>query len=408
MMAGQQEPELTTEDGVLAERGFLLPNQIETIERFNVRLYQVDDDEELKLIERLAADIERDGQLEDVILTPLEDEPGRIVLYSGHRRRRAIALINESRSARNQPLVKVRYRVDREGGDLFRKAIGVNLHRRGFSPMELLMLITKLRTDHGWVGFKGAKRVAEYLNVDIATVTQTEKFGGPDMDDELRLKLHQGVVSAQSAFELLGVHKDKRAEVMQRAEEIQTDRNIDKGIAQVAAGRVSEEQAAEDLKKKKRIENPAVRQAIRETPDSTSAPQPMSRKELLEFILQFDAPAYGHPNGAVRTWVLAMEKLAAGTAGKNGEKVAMEKFDVMVKGADKGTKGPASETEERPRGKSATGKLARRDKGVKKGRKATSKATVRALKTMTALAGKSVIGKSSNGGKRGRPKKVKA
>lgn len=346
----------------LPDRGHLLPAQIQTDERFNVRKYDPTDDYEMKLVEDLATTMERDGQLDDIILVPVED--GKLVLLAGHRRRRAATLINERRSAENRPLFKLRYQVNREGGDLFRKAVISNLQRRDFSPMDLTLLIKRIKQENNWagMGFKGSKKTAEYLGISVANVTQHEKFSL--FDEEMQQKLHRGEISAHSAYDLMEVKPEKRAEVLSKASEIQQDRNIDQAIESTQSGRESGEKAATKMHSKKRIENPAIKQAIRETPDATDTPQPMSRREIVEWLLQFDSPVYGGLDSAVRQWVVAMDKMMAGKGGRNADKSARDKFDAMVKGSSKGTLDGEHKRQVAP--KSSTGKALRKDKGVTK------------------------------------------
>jgi ParB-like chromosome segregation protein Spo0J len=348
-----------TDDQPLPERGYALPNQIQTHERFNLRVHDPADPDEMDRIERLAEAIERDGQMDDLILVPIEDN--QIVLLAGHRRRRAVTLINERRVAQNRPPVKLRYYIDRSGGDALRKAIDNNLHRHNFSPIDLANLIQRIRRDYRWSGFKGAQRVAEYMGVSVATVTQYEKFLAPAMDSDLRDRLHRGDISAQSAFDLMNVKSDKRAEVLEKARDIQHDKDVESAIHQTESGRLSPERAAKELHSRTHLTNPAIKQAIRETAEATEVAQPMSRRELVEFILQFDSPAYGGTNGAVREWVVAMDRMMNGTGGRLAEKTARRLFDAMVMRAPKGTLD--AEGKRLVGERSPTGRIPRRDKG---------------------------------------------
>jgi ParB-like nuclease domain len=319
----------------MPERGYILPHEIVTDDRFDLRRYDPGDEDEMKRIELLAQNMERDGQLDDIWLSPMDN--GRLVLMSGHRRRRAAALINERRAIDHRSLFKLRYSINREGGDLLRKALVWNIQRRDLSAMDLSLNIRRIKAENHWDGFKGSKRVADYLGVSVATVTQHEKFLSAECDEETRRRLHQGVISAQSAFDMMQVPVERRAEVYEAAADIQTDTNIGRAIGDVTARRKTSEEAARDVVRKK-IENPAIREAIRETPGARQTPpQPMSRRDIVQFITQFDSPAYGYPNGEVRLWVAAMDALFDGTAGARGEQKAVARFDAMVRQAGRGS-----------------------------------------------------------------------
>ena len=285
---------------------YLLPREITLCARYNVRPFSNASDEEDKRIELLAASIEASGQLDAVVITPNQE------LIAGHRRRRAIIVANERRSARGQPLLRVRCHVDPTGGDYRRKAIQSNLHRRDSSVMDLAYLITQIREEHDWRGWPGTKKVAEYLGVEPATVVNTEKFMGAER--ELQNKLHAGVISAQSAHDLMRASDSpgERQELLRRAAEIQVENRTDQIMEAFQSGRMRSRDAAANLRKQRdaleqpdmRIRHPAIVQAIREkhaaTPRVNGGARPLkrialTRAELLDALIQFDAPTYPLP-----------------------------------------------------------------------------------------------------------------
>lgn len=271
----------------------VLPNQIQTSPRFNVRPFSSEFSTEIedKLIEQMAESIEKVGQLDAILITPDK------ILIAGHRRRRAVLIINERRSARGASLFRLRCAIDRSGGDLRQKSIISNLHRRDTSPMDLAYLITQIRKEFSWQGWAGAKQVANYLNVDQATVVQHERLLCAEKD--LQNKVHMRIISAQSAFDLLkGIDTpEARQKTIERASEIQAENQLDKAIESYNAGRKDRAQTTKAiaLAPKTRIEHPAIIKAIRERHITTVTHKvkiTLTRAELIASILQFDNDAY--------------------------------------------------------------------------------------------------------------------
>ena len=271
----------------------LLPSRIKTDSRYNVRPFSSNStDTEEKLILELAASIEGVGQLDALLVDPNN------TLIAGHRRRKAVIIVNERRTARGQSLLKLRCSVDRSGGDLRRKSIISNLHRKDQSPMDLAYLIFYIREENGWKGWQGTKKVAEYLGVNEATVTQHERFLSADKD--LQNKIHSGVISAQSGLDLLkglGTAKE-RTQALHRANEIQQEERLDKTFQKLESGKKSLEETAQALIEppKPRIEHPAIVKAIRERAHLNPRRRLcLSRSELVSSLAQFDSPEYSPP-----------------------------------------------------------------------------------------------------------------
>lgn len=312
---------------------YLLPEEIQTDEKYALRRYETTEDEGDK-IDRLADSIEAQGQLDAAVVVPGED--GKYVLLIGHRRKRAVARINDARSEGGEPLLRLRAVVDRTGADPLRKAAVSNIQREDFSPMDLALLIQRLRKDNGWEGFSGAKKIASYLGVNAATITQHEKFLGAD--PEIKDKLHLGVISAQSAFDLLGVKPEKRAEVLEKVEQA-VGRKKAEALVEVVEGKGTEEQKEAVYKKKAaavRVERPEVVKAIRETEGAAARPMALSRKEIVDFFERLDSPMYGNLDSAVRTWVRYF--CDSFVPGKGTDRTCLAKWDKMVEKSDKGTK----------------------------------------------------------------------
>ena len=323
----------------------LRPDQLLAHEMFNVRRFFGDPEIEAQEVERLAATIERDGQMDTVIVTQL---PGsdEYVIVGGHRRRRAISMLNERRVAGSQPMMLVRCRLDKEG-DLKRKARIHNIQRKDPSPMDIALEVEAVMQENKWEGFKGAKKTAEYFGLNLATVTQLIKL--LTASDEVKQKVNSKELSVQAAYDMLNVKPEAEATVLARAQENQ--RQSDQRLTPKAR----KARVAKGIEDGSRIERPAIVDAIRDTPGASTTPINRSKKDLLEAIELFDSPAYGHDDGAVRQWARHfVDKFATGEANSNAMR---KRFDAMVAKAPKGTR---SET---PAEKAAKGKTGKGKKG---------------------------------------------
>lgn len=398
-----------------SEIRWLLPHEIRTDERYNVRLADIESAAENERLEELAASLDQEGQIETLVVSPVKGEADgqgghreEFLLISGHRRKLAATIVNEKRSAKGESLLKLRCVIDRDKAEdsLFRKAVASNLHRKDFSPMDLAALIVKIREKKGWTGFKGAKQVAQYLNIKPATVLKHEGFllAPKKIQDALR----DGSLSVAGADEMLTVSKDHQEPVLKRAKELQTDRNIEQAIVDVERGHKTEDQAVKALSDKNRIEQGQIRRAIREKeqeveqaaekakervkaggPESqaalagkagagqqqkqpsvpapepvTSQSLPRTKKEILVWFLEQDGPANGGADGSVRKWLRAFGNWAAGEISDRSFQGA---WDRMVAGADKGTiraVGEKPEAEQDLKAKTShSGRLTRKDAG---------------------------------------------
>jgi ParB/RepB/Spo0J family partition protein len=307
----------------------LLPNQIRTLPEYNVRLWSGNGEEEL--IIALARQIEESGQEEAAIVVPvaIKNGPEDYVLVAGHRRLQAVQLVNERRSARGKGLLRLRCVVDRSERDHLHTAIATNVQRRNLSPMDLALLIERLRKKFKWAGQTGTAQVAAYLGVLRITVTQHERLR--TLSDDLQEQVHRGTLTPQSAFELMPFPPEERPRILHRAREIQSERDA----------AAEEEKGEEAVATVPHIQHPAMRQAVRERTSVAVRPMPpLDRRELLEAVEQFDADPYGWPDGAVRRWVrYFVDEYARG----RGDEAEMRRlFGCMIVGCVKGTPGSAS------------------------------------------------------------------
>ncbi len=253
------------------EHVFLLPNQILTDPHFEMwgdvdaAGAETDDDQKVKA---LAASLESVGQEDDVIVMPRVDpeDPTEelYVVRSGHRRRRAALYINEARSRSGRPLFRLRCRVDRTltADQAFQAALATNLQRKNFTVLHLAHVVERLQ------GFDPEcapdvdpkfKAVARKLGVSPAQVSEALKLQA-GLSPKLRRQVLAGELSPQSAklvmqtvrnqgTEALGPEAVEReqVELVEEAQEIQDGERIERVLAEVQAGRMTQEEAEREL-----------------------------------------------------------------------------------------------------------------------------------------------------------------
>lgn len=330
----------------------LLPNEILVDERYNVRPWTSDEgasEIEAESIELMADSIELHGQFDAGIVEPSKtkttDGKEQYKLVAGHRRKKAIAIVNERRAAKGQSLILMRLRVDRSGGDMKRIAAQSNLHRDNPNPMDTAKLMDNLRSEFGWGhDMTGHKQVAKYLNIKLQTVLQHQRI--LRADPEIQKRVANGQLSMIDAHNLaVGVKPEMLPEVFQNAERIQAE--SDKQQAERNEGFVkghgSKEQREElkakkdkaatepdaEPKKPKRIKHTSVVKALGEVAGALIQVQAKSRKEIVALFEEIaDGPAYGAVDCPAREFArYLVDKWASG----NGtDKTLLAKFDAMA------------------------------------------------------------------------------
>ncbi len=324
-------------DDIDLQEIYLLPNQIQTDKRFDVRPFSsqhstnIEDGE----VEQLAASIERVGQLDAILITRER------VLVAGHRRRRAATIINERRSARGESLLKLRCAIDHGGGDLRQKAIVSNLHRQQLSPMDLAYLITQIRKEHAWEGRPGAKMVAQYLGVDVCTVTNTELL--MTVDKDMQNKIHERVITTDGALLLIRkVPPAERMQVIEEAVEDTAKTRTGKILDQFQDGKLSRTQSERRLEAPNtRADRPAIIRAIRKL-HPTAAPKDriaLSKAELVKAMLELDCDCYSE---ALRSFI---RYLATDFAKGQGTKEELRSRFSMLMQHPPGQRKPVSRSE---------------------------------------------------------------
>lgn len=247
-------------------------------------------------IKQLAQSIKSQGQLEPgVVRLGRGSADGEMVyhLIAGRRRLAACASINRKFIAHVI-----------ETDDPFRAAVTENLQRKNFTPIELSHVITRIRDKYDWKDGADTKEVAKFLNVSPATVTQHEKLR--DLSADLQAKVHEGVLSAQSAFELAKVAPAKREEVVEKAQR----------IAKAEAPAPKKTETKSETVKPVKVTAAHVKKAIRTTPNASDKPTAPTRSELVEFFRGESGPAYPKVMSEFARYFA--EEFASGKGGERG------------------------------------------------------------------------------------------
>lgn len=351
----------------------LLPNEVVVTDDFDVRPFKPDVDNDAAAVEALAKSIEEVGQLDAAVVfeQPIGIGGTEYVLYAGHRRLRAIQLVNERRSASAKPLIRLRAVVDENKGDYWRRAVLSNLQRNSGSPMNTALLMKQAKEKNGWKGTKGDQKCAEYFGVSPAFVGRMAKL--LEVPVELQEGVHKGDIKASTALELnTVVRPEAMAEVLQQARLEQevidaedakaTEPEVIESADESAADRpVPPPKPVKKAAPKKAISAPAVKRAVDKlTPEQkTGASLARTRQEIVAFFREFDSQEYGFINGAVRDFV----RYFCGTwaPGIGNASVLKTKFRRLTEGAEPGT---ASKDESKAAAlTTGTGRQLRSDRG---------------------------------------------
>lgn len=347
----------------------LPPTDIKWDETTNVRPWEdATQEKEQKRIADLAKSIVIEGQLQPIVVREIDTATG--FEYHGIAGRRRTAAVLYGRDILKHTDLMVNCLVLRGVDDesAFRKSLTENFKRLQMSSMDMALNIANIRSRMGWDEDPDwSKKVAKELGgVSRAYVTQKMKLF--DLPEDLQRELHEGVISEDAA--LVAATKLKaettaaeKTAVVERAKEIAKEEAAKEAASPTPATLTDAdgnplpvtENAAENggeptpitgtdttaadatvLEKKGThapVQERHVVAAAREK-DALDKPIPLTRKEIVEIVLQFDSPAYGHPNGDVRKFVRCFEDCVKGT-GKM--KTLKTLFNKMTEKAEQGT-----------------------------------------------------------------------
>jgi ParB family chromosome partitioning protein len=179
----------------------------------NVRYFK----EDPKLIEHLAESIKRDGVIEPLIVRATE-ELDTYGLIAGYRRLKAA----------KEAGLKVVPCIVRDGVDdqmQLRISLTENIQRKNLSPMEFAMNCKRVRGEFAWEGETNTKKVAQFMGVSAATITQMEKL--LVLKPEHQRMIHERALGAQAGQDIADIVKEfgaeKAAKVLAKAVEIEEE-----------------------------------------------------------------------------------------------------------------------------------------------------------------------------------------
>lgn len=353
----------------------LFPHELILDEHTNVRPWENNSaEDEQEAIKNLAKTIREEGQIQNALAREITSPTGSITyhLIAGRRRRAAIDLISREDVAKGKQPSKLNVTIltDVSDDSAFRKAMIENGQRLQMSPMDVALNIQTIIKRMGWADKKDwSKRVADFLGTSRAYVTQKLKMF--DLDPAIQSQVASGELSERAALLAASVKPEHRKDVLDRAAEIAAAEP--KPAADSPAPAVSATPSADGSSE----ETPAletgtvteahVLEAARETPEVMEKIIPLSRKEILAALEQFDGPAYGNKQGSVRKFIAYfVDTFAKGT----GTPTMFKRlFNKMTEGIDPGPADPEPEVKAKP---VAKGKAVA--KAPAKGKKAAPKA----------------------------------
>lgn len=370
-------PEVNKEqEGILLK---LFPEQIVKPEASNVRPFSVrlgETDEEKAAIAELAESIRSNGQLQPVRVRPTND-PAVFELAMGRRRLDAVAYLNahlqKGEEAKTIDAILLDPRT-RSGGQndaaFFRAAFVENHQRKGISDMDFAFDMKFLRDKFGWADAKGTKKLADWLGISPATITQKEKF--LDFPEPVQIAIHQGQISAQQAFDLYDIGKaegmDAAVNVLNLAltegraiesaaggdeEEVVEVETTDGGTATVTGKKKAGTKKKAAKKKAAAAKSKVIKKAKRDLAgDEPPTAKKRTVKEIGEFFDGLLGPAYGHANGTIHRFLQKFQDYRAGTL---SDRTFETYFEKMVEKADRGTP-ESAKTETAEGGKKAAKK----------------------------------------------------
>lgn len=290
---------------------------------------------EIEEIDKLAKTIDEEGQI-DPIKVRVNPE-GKYEALTGSRRVQAILQINAGKGKNEKPL-RVKAIVSDEPikqAHAFRQAAISNIQRKSLSPMDFAACIKTVKENVK--GFATPKTLAEYFAVSPATISQHLKL--LELPNDIQMRVHKGELSNDAAFALVNVKPEKRAEVLAKGAEIQqaeaAKTDTPQTITPVAQGTQPPPKKAP--RKTKTVKARHVKEAARETPGAEAKPQARSRKEIVDFFVDNQGPAYGYPNGSIHKFLAAFVKWAHGEL---SDRTLDKYFSEMVVKADRGKPEP--------------------------------------------------------------------
>lgn len=296
----------------------------------DVRPGPVPKDEAAK-IDALAKSMYEQGQAQPIVVRPGEN--GKYKLIAGRRRLAAKKLIADKTGEPVTIDSLIRESSDDEAWSL---SIQENLQRRQFSPIELAQNIMDVKKRKGLDGEDWTKHVAEFLHVSRATVSQHAKL--LELPADIRMKVHKGDLSAQSAFDLYAVDEGKREQVLKDAEKL-ADKEAKESKSRVNGnGNGNGKSEAGESEEKGKVKRKHVLDAARAN-DALAQYKPRTRNELIGFFEEILESTDPYPEAIQQFASTFVKKWATGQV---GDKSLRNKLDAISEMIEKPAKGRAA------------------------------------------------------------------
>lgn len=178
-------------------------------------------------IQRLADQIERDGQVHQPIAVELLPEPVDDKLYrlvTGHYRRAAVELLHKKGLAMDLPAI-----ITQPGDDLQRikRQISENAERENLSPMDEAVTIRRLlsqnvtRQDVRGMFARRTGRKNKIEPVSNSFLNMRTSF--LDLPKDIQERIHDGRLGVKAAYELTTYSPEKRKALLDKAEKERLD-----------------------------------------------------------------------------------------------------------------------------------------------------------------------------------------
>jgi ParB/RepB/Spo0J family partition protein len=160
-------------------------------------------------IESLAASIQADGLLQNLVVAPLKSRKPRYRLISGERRYRALKLLEERGALPNDHAVPVDIRTGLSADDSLRLATVENLQREDLTPLEEAAAFARLIQDG-----VPLEDLAARTGLSASTIKRRLALAG--LCDETKTALESGALTlAQAEALTLGTH-EAQCDIVQR------------------------------------------------------------------------------------------------------------------------------------------------------------------------------------------------
>lgn len=194
----------------------------------NVRYFKEDPQQMQGLVESIKAD----GVIEPLLVTTAEGKGGEkgggkgegFILVAGYRRLTAA----KAAGLKSVPVV---VREGMSDQDRLKLALQENIQRRNLSPMEFALNIKRVRGEFAWEGEGSTAKVARFLSVSPATITQYEKL--LQLPAAVQRKVHERTIGSQAGQDVAAIveefGEDVGEKVLERAQEIEKKRRGKKG-----------------------------------------------------------------------------------------------------------------------------------------------------------------------------------